>query len=202
MPLPQYGDYKTFQTKSLDNTMTHYIINEHGELLKEQCEYGWAEGDPNAESLADRLPQTRLISSEIVPTKHNGEVIFYDYWKGENGEDLDGWIEYCGIFLNGLLQGEIQIVKKEEPRNFTPEEIERNKKWKEEAAERRAQLKQERMEKIKATQALVKALSDAQDAIYQKLTDELYLSKSDEEWLFDAVFNDTAHSWEKVEEIV
>lgn len=198
MPLPQYGAAGCFQTKSLENSMSLYVINERGELLKRECEYEWSEGDPNAESITDRLPRADIISSKMVETKYNGEVIFYDYWEGENNEDLSGWVDYKAIFLNGLLQGEIEVLKIEEPRNFTPEEIERNNKWKQEAIERQQKLKEEKIAKIEEVKKHIKALSEAQETIYNSLARDLRLTEKQEEWLWDAIYNDFDFSMEKV----
>lgn len=200
MPLPQYGDSGGFQTKSLDNTLSLYVINEYGELLKRECEYEWEEGNPDAESFADRLPRANLISSKMVETKYNGEIVFYDSWKGENNEDLEGLIDYKAIFMNGLLQGEIEILNKEEPRNFTEEEIERNNKWRQEAAERRLKVKEEKIAKIEKVRTHIKALSEAQEAIYNNLVSDLHFTSKQEEWLWDAIFNDFDFSMEKVKE--
>ena len=201
MPLPQYGKSGNFQTKSLENYLHVYRIDEHGQLLKEKYEYECIdEGDPDAESVMDRIPRYGEVSSEWVPTKHNGHVEFYDCWNGENGEEVSGWVEYSAFFVDGLLQGDIIQTKCEQPRYLTEEEKERNAKYKQEVAEFREARKQESMENIKKTHMLIESLSEAQNALYDHLLESLNLHEEAEDWLFDAVFNNTEHSWEKLKD--
>lgn len=204
MPLPQYGDYVNFQTKSINNALDHYIINEHGELLlREYDNVLIKEGDPDAENFLDRFPAYEQQNIRYKPTKHNGVVVFYDSYKGEEETDFSGWIEYRALFVDGLLQGSIDLINHEEPRNRTPEEQIEFEKIKEKNKKIRENYIQKRIDKVKQAREQIASLSKVQDFIFDNLIEDLNIvSEEDKDWVFDAVFNDTEHSWEKLKDVL
>lgn len=192
-----------FQTKSIDNVLDVFKINKHGELLRNKVRRELiSDGDPNAESIMDRLPQWNYIDEGWEKTKFNGDVIFYDHYDYEEKTDRIGWIDYKGVFMNGLLQGEIELIEHELPRNHTPEELVRINTWKQEAAERREKRNQLQIQIIEEYKSKIQDLEKMQDFVYQGLLEKLSLNSESrvEEWIFDYVYNDNQYGLEYIKE--
>ena len=195
-----------FQTKDIENSLSCFKISSNGELLRKETETVFVgDGDPDAESIMDRFPKTQTIDKGWVEIKYNGSILFYDsYFYREEKTDRSGWVEYQAEFINGLLQGQIELAKHELPRNHTQAELEMIA----ERAEYFKAKKQERLdkeiEKINFTKSQIEALNNVCDTIYQSLIDDLCIQKeSDKEgWLFDYVFNDSEYSFERLKEML
>lgn len=194
-----------FQTKSIDNALDLFKINENGELLRKKVHRELiSEGDPDAESIIDRLPQWNTVDCGWEATKFNGEVIFYDYYDYEEKTDRSGWVDYKAIFLNGLLQGQVEQIKHRIPRNHTQEELDQIQKRKDEWAARRKEHNDAKIQIIEEYKSKIKELSKMQDFIYQNLLEKINVKESDsiEEWIFDHVYNDNHYSIERIKEYI
>lgn len=203
--IKRYGSSEEvcFQTKSLDNALDLFKINKNGELLRKKIRVELInDGDPNAESFLDRLPQYDHIDEGWEETKFNGSVDFYDYYDGEEKTDRGGWIEYSGLFVDGILQGEIKQINHELPRNHTQEELDRIQKIRDEWDVRRKRHNEEKLQIIEEYKNKIAQLSEMQDFIYQNLLEKLNISDSHsiEEWLYDYIYNNTEYSLEKIKE--
>ena len=127
-----------FQTKSLSNSLSSYLIDENGFLKIKNCEYVWVKGDESAESVMDRIGHCKTVSSSWENCDDfTGYVEFYESYShpeiiGEisinDGRYVTGWIEYGAFFKNGKLEGPIQLVENDPPYKRTDEEYEQYKK--------------------------------------------------------------------------
>jgi len=104
----------TFQTKSLEDSLSYFEIRKDGKLYEEVCEYKWVEGDPKAKSVMSRIGHRKTVSSNFVFRKNfTGVINFYDSIQdGDSAKELknDYWIEFSALVKNGKIT-EIKLVK-------------------------------------------------------------------------------------------
>lgn len=98
-----------FQTKSMDNAMEEYILEENGKLLKEEKTYEWKDDDSSfLKGYYD------VIDSEIVETNFHGVVNFYFYERLYNDNTkktgIDVNVEYSAKFSEGNLDS-INVIE-------------------------------------------------------------------------------------------
>ena len=135
-----------FQTKSFKlPAMNLYSVDENGNLKVRRSESEWHEGDPNGESISDRLGYCKETESWWENSDFSGCIEFYEsYHHPDLDVNLDpdfeigkwytlGWIEYRAFFKHGKLDSDIELVNHEIPRKHTQEEMDeitaRNKAW-------------------------------------------------------------------------
>lgn len=83
--------------------MSFFEIREDGTLWKENVEYNWKPGDPNAKDWLDKLPSAERISSEWVQEKITNTLRLCDYIISK--DDLwDYWIDYEVVFVDGVVK--------------------------------------------------------------------------------------------------
>ena len=89
LPLPGnvYADLK-FQTKSLEKTLSLYIINEQGQLEDHGC------------SLGSEEELTPIPDPEIID--HHGYVTFFTMCRDYPGSKAYIWLEYEAKFTDGV----------------------------------------------------------------------------------------------------
>lgn len=98
-----YRGSEDFQTKDLGQTMSVFEIREDGTLWKENVEYDWKPGDPNAKDWLDKLPTAERISSEWAQQKITDTINLCDYIISK--DDLwDYWIDYEVVFVDGIVK--------------------------------------------------------------------------------------------------
>jgi len=146
------------------------------------------------------LPQYDNIDEGWENVKTTCEVVFYTSYDYDDRTDRCGWVEYKAIFLNGLLQGEIELIEHTLPRNNTPEESAQILVYKEEAQARRQKHNEEQIALIKDCKKRVEQLAALQDFIYENLLDKINITKQRgiEPWIFDYVFNDNEYGLEHI----
>ena len=137
-----------FQTKSFKvPAMNLYHIDENGNLKVRRAEYEWHDGDPNGESIGDRLGYSKETEAWWEDSDFSGCIEFYESYDHHDLDAIDnvehevskwytlGWIEYRAFFKHGKLDGEFELVNHEIPRKYTQEEMDeitaRNKAWRE-----------------------------------------------------------------------
>lgn len=99
---------RTWQTKDLDCAMGLYFI-QGGELFEQKYKNTeWKQGDPNGESVMDRIGA--LVQSEPYLEKVNfhGEVNFYDHIDDVAGK-WDCWIEFKATLSHGKID-KIELI--------------------------------------------------------------------------------------------
>lgn len=88
---------REFQTKSLDSTMSNYVITANGEIYMEAWDYEWVEDESHfLKGYLNRIEGT--YRREYLTDIHQ-DVIFYDGRK--QGEK---WRDYYARFTNGKLE--------------------------------------------------------------------------------------------------
>lgn len=192
------ADKIAFQTKDIENSLSSFKITANGELMVRDVETVIiSEGDPNAESIGDRLPKVERVFKGWNEVKHNGAIHFYESYSYEEKTDINGWVEYKADFMNGVLQGEIQLIEHTPPRNYTQTELDHY-------ANKRQHVTDTYLIKIEDTKSYIKALTETQDFIYKSLLKEFPQHKRDEieEWLWDYIFNDSDFSLQKLKELL
>lgn len=178
MPLPNLPKYLinkyeegeiSFQTKdTYCQTMQFYKITKDGELVVDS-----------------------FLDGEQKESKHNGSIRFYTDFDSEEETDKLGWIEYEAEFVDGLLQGEIELHSLENPSNFTEEELEVIEKREKHFADLRKERIERKIEKINDIKVIINNLASAQDELYNNLLSSIEVKKSseEEEWVFDYIYN-------------
>ncbi len=124
LPLPddqgELKDYNwkeaQFQTKSLDNLLLHFVIDEDGQLWENQIRYKRDEND---------TPLLETGYADPSKISHHGEVHFYDFIPGKS-YDYD--IEFKATFTEGKVV-KMELVEWKSVDNTNRLELERE--WKE-----------------------------------------------------------------------
>ena len=105
LPMPEdpkgFTGSEGYQTKSFDNLLSLYEIDEKGELYVQKSEGEWVNGDPKAKSLMSRLGYMKTTRTWRERVFFNGAADIYDYQNGKG--DYDYWIQYKLSFNNGIL---------------------------------------------------------------------------------------------------
>tara|TARA_B100000676_G_C18084135_1_gene853629 strand:- start:1034 stop:1603 length:570 start_codon:yes stop_codon:yes gene_type:complete len=85
-----------FQTKSLDNTLDKYTIEDDGQIYKEETKQKWVDDEehPNTGYI-------EIVQDGIEKSYFTGELIFYT-WIPE--EEYDYYIEFKTLFWKGELK--------------------------------------------------------------------------------------------------
>jgi len=85
-----------FQTKSLDNTLDRYTIEDDGQIYKEQTKQNWVDDEehPNTGYI-------EIVEDGIEKSYFSGEVIFYT-WLPQ--KEYDYYIEFKALFWKGDLK--------------------------------------------------------------------------------------------------
>lgn len=115
LPLPQEPlEYKLlrdqlFQTKSLDNCLNTYMIDEKGLLWKECSEIKIIRGDENSDSFFGRIDRVETVKSWYEPEHITDTIEFYDYYQNDDNE-YDYNITYKAVFIQGEIHS-IEIVE-------------------------------------------------------------------------------------------
>jgi len=121
----------SFQTKDLDCTMSHYII-QNDELFEEKYKTEeWIEGDKNAKSVIDRIGHMDREEPYLEPVLHHGEIYFYDYKESVQNK-WDCWVEFKAVFTSGVVD-RYELVEFRKTDNT--ERLESQKKYLEEIKE-------------------------------------------------------------------
>jgi len=92
----------SFQTKSVENTMTSYKVDESGQLLEEKYEGDWEEGDPNNKSMVGRIGRFKRSKEWFEPQNYTGVINFYEFFNSDKYEN-DYWYEADAVFVNGKV---------------------------------------------------------------------------------------------------
>jgi hypothetical protein len=93
----------SFQTKDLDCTMSHYII-QNGELFEEKYKTEeWIAGDPTAKSIMDRIGFMERKGPYFDKVNFHGEIYFYEFLTNVQ-DKWDCWVEFKAVFTDGKLQ--------------------------------------------------------------------------------------------------
>jgi len=120
-PLPTPNDPKgyagseDFHTKDLDCSLSIYEIDSNGQLLINNTEGHFVEGNKNSKDIFGKIGHyevTRKWSEFVCKTS---EIFMYDYIHS-NGTEYDYFIEYKVIFIDGIID-EVQLVKFEAQNN-------------------------------------------------------------------------------------
>lgn len=86
-----------YQTKSLDNVMTRYVISARGELYEERWEYKWIDDDNHfLKGYAEKIDGS--YRREYL-TDFHGDIIFYK----EMNPDTSKLRKYYARFTDGKL---------------------------------------------------------------------------------------------------
>ena len=91
-----------FQTKDLDCGLDIYIIDKDGQLLLEQRETEWVEGNPSGKNFLEKSGYAKTVKTWLEPLNNTCTVQFYDYFSSNN-TDYDYWIVYDAVFINGKM---------------------------------------------------------------------------------------------------
>jgi len=132
----------SFQTKDTDCTMSTYVIRKNGKL------YGLFVEGKNVRVISEKdekkiKRQGRFCwpyefkekSRKYKFEKFTGDLYFYDSFFDKQGNEY--WAEFCGKFVNGVIQGKLRKV--EIRLSQTAEEIKKNDEyWKKKLAEEEA----------------------------------------------------------------
>lgn len=87
-----------FQTKSFDNAMEHYVINDKGQLYREVWEYEWIENSLSVFGGYSRKIEESYRREYL--TNFHGDIIFYTS-KPMNENRI--WRDYTARFTEGRL---------------------------------------------------------------------------------------------------
>lgn len=88
-----------YQTKSLENVMTKYVISANGELYEEKWDWEWIEADTHW--LGGYMKQIEGSYRREYLTDYHGDVIFY---KSTPEDTINRrWRDYYARFTNGKL---------------------------------------------------------------------------------------------------
>ena len=106
LPMPDepkgYTGSHGFQTKDLDCALDIYIIDKDGQLLLEQRETEWVEGNPSGKNFLEKSGYAKTVKTWLEPLNNTCTVQFYDYFSSNN-TDYDYWIVYDAVFINGKV---------------------------------------------------------------------------------------------------
>lgn len=106
LPMPDepkgYTGSHGFQTKDLDCGLDIYIIDKDGQLLLEQRETEWVEGNPSGKNFLEKSGYAKTVKTWLEPLNNTCTVQFYDYFSSNN-TDYDYWIVYDAVFINGKM---------------------------------------------------------------------------------------------------
>ena len=105
----------SFQTKDLDCTMSHYII-QNGELFEEKYKTEkWIEGNKNAKSIIDKIGHMQREDPYFEKVNFHGEIYFYELLMNVQ-DKWDCWVEFKAVFTDGKLQ-KLELFKFEKTDN-------------------------------------------------------------------------------------
>jgi len=106
IPLPTdpmgYVNSESFQTKDLENSLSHYEIREDGTLWEQKHETKWIDGDPNSKNWLDRLGRSESIGSWWDQLSFTNTIRLFDY-QHHDDVDYDYLIEYKIVFVKGIV---------------------------------------------------------------------------------------------------
>ena len=108
-PLPMPDDPKGytgsfgFQTKDFDCALDIYIIDKDGQLLLEQRETEWVEGNPNGKGFLEKMGHIKTVKTWLETLNDTRTVQFYDF-VDSNKTDYDYWIVYDAVFIEGKIK--------------------------------------------------------------------------------------------------
>jgi len=170
-----------FQTKDLDNVLALYRIDKEGQLWGHYVEFEFSQEDPNSTGFLNAKNERweKLITNHVIN--------FYDTVP-LNGHDKYGWIEYQAVIQKGKVIS-IELVKCEEPSNFTEEEIKKNQEIKDFYRKERQKRLNAALKDIKDTQQEIECLKRISETLYERLK-KRYQYKDNEGYLYDYVFGD------------
>jgi len=106
LPMPEdpkgYTGSHGFQTKDFECALDVYIIDKDGQLLLEQRETEWVEGNPSGKNFLEKSGYAKTVKTWLEPLNNTCTVQFYDYFSSNN-TDYDYWIVYDAVFINGKV---------------------------------------------------------------------------------------------------
>jgi hypothetical protein len=116
LPIPTkwkylFGEEENYQTKSLDNSLTHYVLYK-GKLLHEEFDVVEVPEErrpyPNEHKLSF-LGSLEYINKRLIFYKFTGEIIFYTSF--DRSHRVDIWFEFSVKIVDGYQEGDFQIVE-------------------------------------------------------------------------------------------
>ena len=100
---------RTWQTKDLDCAMNLYYI-QGGQLFEQEYKVvKWEQGDPNGESVMDKIGSLIRTDPYLKKLDFHGEINFYDYI-GDVADKWDCWVEFKATFIHGKVE-KIELVE-------------------------------------------------------------------------------------------
>lgn len=117
----------SFQTKSLDSSMSFYKVDESGQLFHEKFEGEWREGDKKAKSAMGRIGHFERTKEWFESESYTGEINFYELFNCDSRQN-DYWYEANAIFIGGKVS-EVKLIQYKIENNAARKE--RDKIWKE-----------------------------------------------------------------------
>ena len=132
---PEQIQKATYQTKDLGENLSYYQICKEGLLWREKVDGYFKEGDPNGESLTDRLGYFEETGRTVIRDYRTCTIHFYEFFQYEmNGTGLnnDYWLEYEATIVDGKVT-KISITDFSKTDNS--ERKQRDEKWKREFKE-------------------------------------------------------------------
>ena len=95
-----------FQTKDLDNSLDHYIIDSDGYLYIENIEREYVEYTEEEKKTLNPKPwnvykEVSIKSKTLDKVAYHGTVVFYDIVSYSETEDM--WVEFSASFIYGKL---------------------------------------------------------------------------------------------------
>jgi hypothetical protein len=167
-----------FQTKDLDCIMLEYEIRENKQLFVKRCKYKAIDGNPDSESLFDRLPRYEEVSHEWEFYPYTGYIVFYT----SIGEDHSKWVDYRAHLVGGFVMSISDFTTSTEGEIINPETM-------------------PVADAIVKTRELVTNLQKARDYYYDKLIADYKLGEDIEPYIFDFCYNDFG-TIEKIKELL
>jgi hypothetical protein len=158
-----------FQTKDTPSqAMLRYKIDSAGLLWVQKVDGYWTEKE-EVSADASFSEKINAMSHFVVEKKwweqdyYSGSINFYESFKHPEqthdtyyGRFEYGWVEYRGLFKNGALLGDIELVEIKQPVKLTDEELkEKQKKARTVKREIQSWLKKDRKENPTPPQKLV-----------------------------------------------
>lgn len=105
----------SFQTKSLDCTMSSYIIQNNKLFVQKYKDEKWVPGNEKAKNFMDRLGHMERENPYYEEVYFHGEIYFYEFINNVK-DTWDCWVEYKATFTQGTLTS-VELFKFEKTDN-------------------------------------------------------------------------------------
>jgi len=98
-----------YQTKDLENALDQYIIHADGTLHVNRNDREWVEGNPEGETLFDRMGYSKVTKSWTEEVPRTITITFYELIQEDENKN-DYWLQFEAVFVKGVLNTLVNTI--------------------------------------------------------------------------------------------